>query len=197
MFINYKYLNLYKAICIIPAAILSIILSIFKVPKYIYFIMTTILWLLVAYAIALNDNSKTIFDINKNEVFISFPSALALIVGTIFFVIYDKKYKIYYYLYVSGIILFVLGKSGLMGVDLGLINYEQYLVILSTALVVIGNLIELLNLKQKGKIGLYNFGKGMLMFGWILFVFNVVYNPPYKDVSSLVKLKHSNKNALK
>ena len=189
MILSPEYFNLFKASYIIPAILLSLFITFYKVNKKMYIFITCLIWLLVALAISVKNDAKHMVDFDMKVLIYALLSSFALVMGTIFFIIYDKRYRIYYHLYVFGIILFVIGKTGIISIDLGLINYTQFLVILSTALVVIGNLIELLNLKGKGKIELYKFGKFMLVIGWMLFGYNVIHNPPNKKIADIVKIQ--------
>ena len=167
-------MNWYKVFLIIPVLFLVLFINFIKLSLPIFLSITAIIWLLVAYTISLNINATNITDIDYDKLKYALPASLAMTLGTIFLLNHKHQYIV-----AMGVILFVFGKIGIIDVELGLLTGSQRIVLLSTALIVIGQLVELLDPEDRI---IYIFGKSMSILGWLLFATNVIYNSPFKTI---------------
>lgn len=181
-------IDIYKLIIAVPAALLAIFVSFYPLKKrhMLYYFLVSFSWFSVGYAISLRPRTKSFVDFDIKRALYAIPATLAIAASTILLTLYDKRYKHFYYYYVIAIILIVFGKAGIIIVELGLFTWEQMLTVFSTALVVIGGLISVLNLKGKKKKNLLGFGRFMLIGGWILFAYNISHNPKDKNILNII-----------
>lgn len=176
--------NTYKIVLSSVAVILALFTTFYPYRRkhsYFYYTITMISWLVVGYVISLERDAKNWTDIDKERLMISLPATFMIGTSLLFFLFYDKRHKRYYLYYVAGIVLIVFGKAGVVIAELGLRDWSHILCIFSTALVVTGSLIELLNLQEKEPT-LFRFSRIVVVIGWLLFGFNLSYNPTMKKV---------------
>ena len=182
--------NFNKFIVALAGGILMVITTTHKTKHFFYYILVLLAWTLIAYAISLKKNAVNIFDLEPYKFWAVVPSTTSIAISLILLVIYDRHSIYKYYYYVLAIILAVMGKAGIIFVELGLFSWEQFFTILSVIFVIIGSLTDVLNLKEKGMKDLYWFGKFVEIMGWALFIFNISYNPKFKSIMSLMALNN-------
>ncbi len=146
-------------------------------------ILFVLSWLLVAYAVALRISYTTITDYDPIRLGIGIGAALLISIGNIIYGMHKDNYIIY----LLGLVLFLLGKSGLIAALLNLTKISQFIVVLSTLCLIIGNILIVFSHKSKNPRLWYS-GLLINIVGWILFVINITIH------SQKQILHHSDEN---
>ncbi len=191
MFMNdlksFEHLNLYKLIFASLGAFLIIITNYFLRDKGIWLYSGFLLlsWLFVGYAISLKSKNEDLWDIDYDKLYFMIPSAIFIALGNISLVLFEEVHPYYFYFYAIGILLYILGKSGVISTELELIYLTQFLVIFSTALLVMGRILDIIFARSRNKT-FSHVGKIINIIGWSLFVINVAHAPPTKGLRTLL-----------
>ena len=171
--------NIIKLLLLIVGALIIWFINTFDMNMLMIIIGNLLGWLMIGWGIALNRTATSLADVVYNRAIVAFPASMFMAVGTIMFHRYNVSKKYYNYYFIAALLLYVIGKAGIVTTELGLVNWTQILTVVSVALLVIAEIMTRM-------VG--NFGDEKLVFiaqisyivGWALFILGVSYNPIYK-----------------
>ena len=182
---NYKDFNFLKFIVASIGAIL-IIRSLFLKDLTSYFWTISIGWFLICYAITLRRYNKDLLDLEPSRIWRMGISYIFLILGSMFLKNYrlHRKIKIsrnkeYTLMLFLGVLFYVLSKAILIVIELDLTHYTQYLTVLALTSLTIGKIV---NSITSGKL-LFRLSLIYYSIGFLVFLFNLSYNPDEKTQS--------------
>ncbi len=157
-----------------------VISSLFLKNLTVYILIISIGWALIFYSLALKRDSQHYLDFEVSKILSLITSYFLIVIGSTLLKNYRLKKPIkltrnyqYTLILFLGVIFYVISKAILVIVELNLNNMSQYLTVISLGSLAIGKVIYSIT---SGTL-LFTLSFMYYMFGFIVFLFNLSYNP--------------------